>query len=357
MRTRKYIIVSATLLTALSALTSCDKSMNDFDEERSSQKIEFTPFELINEPFEGATGHTTRGTEAQNGTIENFGVYAYYVADQFNATTATPNFMLNTQVEKSSGDWKYSPLMYWPNSGTLSFYAYAPFALPNDPYITLSSTHTTAGAPQLTYKVPEVITEQRDLLIADPLLDKTRTDVNANKKLVLPFKHALTNIVFKAKTSSPVSFPVKIESITIGNLKNKAKYTYAKGTAEASWTMTSDAQDKTYVLQRGTGLNDWDISQLSDYAMLSANAYQLMVLPQRIDDSVRVTVRVNLYITGINNPPTVKETTVNLNSLIGELKSGEKYSVRITVTALADATITCTVQPWDIKVVNVPDFN
>lgn len=138
--------MSAALLIAF---TSCDKSNPELVNE--SDRIDFvaTPF---HEFFIQA--NQARGSETRNDNIQDFGVYAYYTADVFNPVSSTPNFMCNTQVRKTSNQWTYEPLMFWPNSGTLSFFAYSPYANQGDSYTSLSSTPSTEGYPQLAYTVP-----------------------------------------------------------------------------------------------------------------------------------------------------------------------------------------------------------
>lgn len=139
MKRREYILLSAALLIAF---TSCDKSNPELVNE--SDRIDFvaTPF---HESFIQA--NQARGSETRNDNIQDFGVYAYYTADVFNPVSSTPNFMCNTQVRKTSNQWTYEPLMFWPNSGTLSFFAYSPYANQGDSYTSLSSTPSTEGIP------------------------------------------------------------------------------------------------------------------------------------------------------------------------------------------------------------------
>ena len=244
MKRKEYILLSAALLIAF---TSCDK--NDPEPANDGDKIDF-----IATPFHESFIQTdqARGSETGNDDMLDFGVYAYYTADAFIPGTSTPNFMCNTRVKKTSGTWTYEPLMFWPNNGNLSFFAYSPYASQGDPYTSLSSTSSTAGYPQLTYTVPDDVITQRDLLVSVPLLDQTKTSRNADGKLPLRFRHALSCIVFNAKMTDACDFPVKVTSITLGNFKNKASlsYIYNSGSQETtySWAPTEDATDKSYTL-------------------------------------------------------------------------------------------------------------
>ena len=349
MKRREYILLSAALLIAF---TSCDKSNPELVNE--SDRIDFvaTPF---HESFIQA--NQARGSETRNDNIQDFGVYAYYTADVFNPVSSTPNFMCNTQVRKTSNQWTYEPLMFWPNNGKLSFFAYSPYASQGDSYTSLSSTPSTAGYPQLTYTVPDDVIIQRDLLVSVPLLNQTKTSRNADGKLPLTFRHALSCIVFNAKMTDACDFPVKVTSITLGNFKNKATLSYDVGNTPGtfSWTPTEDASDKSYMLTINNGLlKDVNLKTITTtYQPISTDNASLMLLPQGIDDSDEIKVTVEYQVTGNIQTQTI---TVPLNRIISTLIAGQRYSINILVSTLADLTLTCTVESWQQQTINVPEF-
>ena len=323
MKRREYILLSAALLIAF---TSCDKSNPELVNE--SDRIDFvaTPF---HESFIQA--NQARGSETRNDNIQDFGVYAYYTADVFNPVSSTPNFMCNTQVRKTSNQWTYEPLMFWPNSGTLSFFAYSPYANQGDSYTSLSSTPSTEGYPQLAYTVPDDVTKQRDLLVSVPLIDQTKADVPAGGKLTLAFKHTLACVVFQAKMTAARELPVKVTSITFGQLKNKADF------------------DNNL-------LENTDISTTaSDYLSISPADSHLLLLPQGIDAGDEITVTV-VYTLAAGETKTVTKNAPLSDLIKNELEAGKRYSINILVSALADVTLTCSVEEWTPKTVNMPDF-
>ena len=78
--------------------------------------------------------------ELKTANIESdgFGVFASYTGkEHYVNTTVTPNFMYNQKVDKTSGEWSYAPVKYWPATETfaggitdeqyISFFAYAPY--------------------------------------------------------------------------------------------------------------------------------------------------------------------------------------------------------------------------------------
>ena len=88
----------------------------------------------------GDPGVMTTATVGTSG----FGVLAYYTDDEkYDKENSKPDFMYNTQVTYTGTEWKYNPVMYWPNEfgkaeGTqqgansenidyVSFFAYAPY--------------------------------------------------------------------------------------------------------------------------------------------------------------------------------------------------------------------------------------
>ena len=336
MKKREYILLSAILLIAF---TSCDKSMNHTALVAGGDKIDFVTAG-VDEPF--ISPLSGRGSETDIATMRDFGVYAYYAADGAFSTVLTPKFMYNTRVTKNDGVWEYTPVMYWPKSGTVSFFAYSPYADGGNTAIGLDSDITTTGYPRMTYTVPDDVKAQQDLLVSIPLIDQMKADVPAGGKLTLTFKHTLACVVFQAKMTAVCEFPVKVTSVTLGQLKNKAAFTYDDTPGTFSWTATSDAVNKSYTLDIDNRLlANTDISTTaSDYLTISL-----------ADDEITVTVDYVLA-AGIQS----KTVTTPLGNLINNLEAGKRYSVNILVSALSDIALTCSVEEWTTETVNVPDF-
>ena len=263
--------------------------------------------------------------------------------------------MYNTRVTKNDGVWEYTPVMYWPKSGTVSFFAYSPYADGGNTAIGLGSDITTTGYPRMTYTVPDDVKAQQDLLVSIPLIDQMKADVPAGGKLTLTFKHTLACVVFQAKMTAVCEFPVKVTSVTLGQLKNKATFTYDDTPGIFSWTATSDAVNKSYTLDIDNRLlANTDISMTaSDYLTISLADSRLLLLPKAIDADDEITVTVDYVLAaGIQS----KTVTTPLGNLINNLEAGKRYSVNILVSALSDIALTCSVEEWTTETVNVPDF-
>lgn len=150
-------------------------------------------------------------------------------------------------------------------------------------------------------------------------------------------------------------FPVKVTSVTLGQLKNKAAFTYDDTPGIFSWTATSDAVNKSYTLDIDNRLlANTDISTTaSDYLTISLADSHLLLLPQAIDADDEITVTVDYVLAaGIQS----KTVTTPLGNLINNLEAGKRYSVNILVSALSDIALTCSVEEWTTETVNVPDF-
>ena len=108
---------------------------------------------------EPGTRAETSGITTSFESGDAIGVTAYWIKDGGSIAGTAPNFMYNQKVEysagtagdkSSSGTWLYSPVKYWPVSGTVNFYAYYPYAQAGDSRIVLSG-NTANGEPTLTY--------------------------------------------------------------------------------------------------------------------------------------------------------------------------------------------------------------
>ncbi|MEG1983109.1 MAG: fimbrillin family protein [Alistipes sp.] len=347
MKKRVYFLLP---LALLALLTSCDKEMSDA--QPLDGRIEFTGTAAV---AQSSANGATRGVEIDNATLQNFKVFAYYTNPGMFDATSKPNFMYNIPVAKTGvgGAWQYDPLMYWPNSGAISFFAYAPATIP-----TLQvSTVTTPGPLKLTYTVPNTVSDQLDLMVATPQYNKTSADLNAERKLIIPFKHALSSIVFQAKMTDRAVAPitaVNIDQISISGLQDKADYLY--NGAAIPWRTTPDSKLDNYIMAVGSGLKNVDLkNQVANYLPLSTDNGHLMVLPQIVNNSSNI--EVSVVFTGSAGSSRIRADLVKLIPG-GQLQSGKRYIIKILVSLPpAQATLTCTAVDWIGKNVDVPQFD
>lgn len=130
-------------------------------------------------------------SRAANDTGGDYGIYAYQNGGD---PAATAWFMDNQQVNGANNN--YSPLKYWPATGNLDFYAYAPY---NSSGLDLSSVVWSASTPVLdvTYTVPADAAE--DFTIAAPELGTSSGQVQ------LLFSHMLSKLDFSAQLADDLS--------------------------------------------------------------------------------------------------------------------------------------------------------
>lgn len=172
--------------------------------------------------------------------LASVGLFASFTQGNYNASTATLNFMHNQKLQKSGSAWTYSPQKYWPVNANdkISFFAYAPHLdeiKANGDDITEMPTTTTAGYPAFTFVNSAAKT---DLLLAVPVLNKNGGNVS------LAFKHALTRVSFYIKNGD-VTGGKKVHSFSIQSRKS-GKYTLNE-TGFAYSMVGSDMRDDATV--------------------------------------------------------------------------------------------------------------
>ncbi|GHV31290.1 hypothetical protein FACS1894177_05550 [Bacteroidia bacterium] len=186
---------------------------NDLDEVpapaagSSGQAITFKPW--ANKPLRAAA------TKADD--VTDFAV----LATDTTTGAIDPVLIDGVRVNGSNAtSWTYSPLAFWPETAAVNFFAFSPTAAPG---VTGGATalagqnDATAGQPNITYELPTVLTDQKDLLVARH--SGTYAAEGANGVL-LNFRHALSRVLFQAKSESSMGFIVS--SIRLKNVKSKA---------------------------------------------------------------------------------------------------------------------------------------
>lgn len=129
---------------------------------------------------------------------DDFGVFAYrHGTDSWSADVPKESFMDNVRVSRQSGAWTYTPLKYWDEGINHTFLAYSPY---NASYM--------LGADGLLWGVTTAAkaSEQADLLYSFPELgSKNLTWKDAGTKVVISFRHALSQIKLSASTDQDYS--------------------------------------------------------------------------------------------------------------------------------------------------------
>lgn len=202
----KNLLMSVTACALIFA--SCTK--NEFLDGPSLKdgKIRFSASKALNYS-KAAPGHPINSTsdfQMVNGVPGSFRVAGYGTADPING-----NRYVNATVtwQPATQSWEYNNEPFWPDH-PLNFFAYSPAT-------TSGASMSPVGVDITDFTVKDNNT-QVDLLVASAL-GKTK-----EQRTPLVFKHALTQIVFKAMKVAGSGLNVKINDVDIVNINNKGTF-------------------------------------------------------------------------------------------------------------------------------------
>lgn len=179
--------------------------------------------------FQVATEASTRAQATTTSTIGNFKVWGF---------TDGKTLMNGLEVSKDGDDWTYDGTIFWPATD-VDFYSVSPAENCGG---TVSITKDKQEITNFTVNTDQA--SQVDLLYAvnkgEKKADHTASAVNIN------FRHALSQIVFKAKNTNE-NLKVIVKGVKIANIKKKGDFTYptsatTDNVASESGSITSGTQ-------------------------------------------------------------------------------------------------------------------
>lgn len=177
--------------------------------------------------------------------------------------------------------WDYADpdqMAYWPTEGDVDFYAVSP-AISNDLVLDNGFAYDmTSVAKTISYRlVDEYNTTgtNHDVMYA---VAKGRNKVNNGTNAVqMNFKHILSQVVFKAKTTSSI-LEVDVENVKIHNFVHGGTFTLPEGEpAMSDWTL-SPVVAGAYTVK----LNAANIVTKNTVVDLSDMNSPLMMIPQKL---------------------------------------------------------------------------
>ena len=156
--------------------------------------------------FQVATEASTRATATTTSTIDNFKVWGF---------TDGKTLMNGIEVSKSGSEWTYDGTIFWPATD-VDFYSVSP--------ADVTGVNITSSSQKITgFTVDTDQSKQVDLLYAvnkgEKKVDHEASAVNIN------FRHALSQIVFKAKNTNE-NLKVIVKGVKIANIKKAGDFTY-----------------------------------------------------------------------------------------------------------------------------------
>ena len=189
------------LFLALSAMALVTGCSND-------ETIELNNGNAID--FSVTAGKLTRATATTTNNIQEFHVWAY--------TDDGKPYMTRTEVRKAGDNWTYDGTKFWPE-GSLDFVAISPTTIP----ASTTSELTTGMGECMNYVVEDGKT---DFLYAVNY-DETKV-AHKTSPVEINFRHALSQIVLKAKLTENSTIDVKVKGVKIDGVQNNGNLYLAK---------------------------------------------------------------------------------------------------------------------------------
>lgn len=152
------------------------------------------------------------------------------------------------EAQQQGETYAHEDAIYWPDNGSLSFYAIIDGAISNN-LETGSFSRTNTSAQINNYQIPEETEQQLDLMYAVRKDQYYESNKNNNVKLI--FRHALSQICFQAENENSLS-KIFIHSISVNNVCSKGTYHLPTGNTDGNYD-THTSRDETT-----TGFGNWN---------------------------------------------------------------------------------------------------
>ena len=250
---KKFFIIAAAAVVAFAACSKTEADKTAFEQNRV---INFNT--VANKATKAPISGTTYSYD-----LPSFGVFASYLEKDktWAANKATATRYMD-DVEVSFNDtkdiWAPASTYYWPLEGSLSFIAYSPKAAATATFAEATGTLTLTG-----FTVASTVADQVDLLYSSVNADRTMNEsyyvdgtnsknsetAEGDKGVNIKFKHALAQVIFKAKTADEVfdaGMSFKINTITVNAASTADNMTVVNpADADAAATITTWTNPKT----------------------------------------------------------------------------------------------------------------
>ena len=180
--------------------------------------------------------------EANNGRAIDFRVAAQTRASEITTANLTTfyvtaideqgsNYFTNAAFTKIEEYFSSSPVYYWPGSGSLNFFAYAPSTTTLGATVTINNTTKTLAG----FSPAAEITDQKDFVTASASGSKA----DETSGVALTFDHQLSQIEVKARNANE-GYVYQIKGVRFAQPVAKADFDFAT----SEWTLSTDAADK-----------------------------------------------------------------------------------------------------------------
>ena len=177
----KFLRLAFYVLIAQLVLSGCAGEAVEETSSSSSSEINF-------DAYLGRNASTRAGvTDIASLKKSGFGVFARY-----NHNGATSLLMDNEHVTWEENHWKYTNTRYWPNEGTVDFYAFAPYHQD----VELVSPYSNSNKADSTYYIEFTSSTAPVDLVWGAQIGKKAPISPTDSKVKFQFKHALARLSF-----------------------------------------------------------------------------------------------------------------------------------------------------------------
>ena len=347
---KKYFIIA---VAAVVALAACTKNNAD--------KTAYEQAKVIN--FNTVTGKATKAPisgSTYSYNCPDFGVFASYLpkgktwaANKANATRYMDDVEVSFNDTKEI--WVPASTYYWPLEGSLSFIAYSPKAAATAAFAEATGTLTLTG-----FTVNTTVVSQVDLLYSSVNADRTENQsyyvdsangknsetAQEDKGVNIKFKHALAQVIFKAKAADDVydaGMSFKIDTLVVNAASTADNMTVVNptdaGVAAEITTWTNPKTNANFVVRAddfpnatvATGAVNFLGKTLS---VPIGDALLMIPVTAFAGTDPTVTVKYTLYRLSDALPMGSKEVTIHFDDIDGVVtcwEAGKKYEYDLTI--------------------------
>ena len=248
------------IVAAIIALSSCTKDA--IKEVNGGYSIDFR------------VSTQTRASEVTTANLAAFKVTALDGSDN--------NYFTDVLFSKSSDFFISNPEYYWPGTGDLAFYAYAP--------VDLEGVSVSKNSQVVSGFTPSAsIADQQDFVVATATGNKSTNETNG---VQLTFQHKLAQIGIRAKNANS-AYRYYIKGVKIANVISSADFNFSPTGDDPEWTYVDTHSTDSYFIEYdkamsthlgivGTNLMCTVTADESDAEVLDYSVGNAMLIPQQL---------------------------------------------------------------------------
>ena len=351
----KFLRLAFYVLIAQLVLSGCAGEAVEETSSSSSSEINFDAY--VGRNASTRAGINNIDSLKGNKWYSGFGVFARY-----NHNGKISSLMDNEHVTWEENHWKYTNTRYWPNEGTVDFYAFAPY----NPDVKLVSPVSNSNEANPTYIEFTSSTAPVDLVWGEP--DKKAPISPTDSKVKFQFKHALARLSFDITANQDLKKndviitvdSVKLYGDSIDEDKGAFDITGYLNLKKGEWHVVGDVNSRAVYTWTPTGLENGTSFKLSASQLdhtcekieNAPNSY-LCIIPQvkyfpfylqitykvkQGDFEEEVTVRKNLL--DVRNPPGDPNPSFSF-----EMGKAYVFHLKLSLDPI-NFNVTNDVEPW-----------